>query len=129
MSEEERRSSLAFTAVIGGGRPQGELQVAASRPVEGHEQPLPSFKSDTIDNLAQPTTCNLVVMIGGSFQLEVGKGIVYPHQTLLDDVQIDTSVYVVAKVDMVHENAKTMELKVPPDDMTLTLRDAITKRV
>jgi hypothetical protein len=62
---------------------------------------------DTIDNLAQPTTCNLDVMIRGSYRMEVGKGIVYSHQTLLDDIQIDTSTFVVVKVDMVHENVKT----------------------
>jgi hypothetical protein len=97
-SEEEHSSSLASTVMapitteptdqvpVGGGRPHGGLQVAASGPVEGHEQPVLSFKPDTIDNLAQPTACNLVVMIGGSYQIEVGKGLVYPHQTLLDDV-------------------------------------------
>jgi hypothetical protein len=50
MSEEERRSS--FASVAGGGLPQEELQVPASRLVEGHEQPLPSIELDTIDNLA-----------------------------------------------------------------------------
>jgi hypothetical protein len=65
MSEEENRRNLASTT--GGGRPQGELQVAVSGPVEGHEQSLPSFLLDTIDNLAQPAACSLVVMIGGSF--------------------------------------------------------------
>jgi hypothetical protein len=42
--------------------------------------------------------------------MEVGRGLVYPHQTLLDDVQIDTSSYVVFKVDMVHENSKKPEV-------------------
>jgi hypothetical protein len=68
-------------------------------------------------------------MIGGSFQMELGKGLVYPHQTLLDDVQIVASSYVVVKVDMVHENVKNLKLEVPPDDTTLTLQDAITRRV
>jgi hypothetical protein len=68
-------------------------------------------------------------MIGGSFQMELGKGLVYPHQTLLDDVQIVASAYVVVKVDMVHENVKNLKLEVPPDDTTLTLQDAITRRV
>jgi hypothetical protein len=76
MSEEERRSSLNSTA--GGGRPQGEILVPTSGPVEGYEQPLPSFKPDTIDNLALPTACNLILLVGGSFQMEVGRGIVYP---------------------------------------------------
>jgi hypothetical protein len=115
--------------LAGGGRPQGKLQVLASGPIKGYEQPLPSFELDTIDNLAQPTTCNLVVLIGGSFRMVVGKGLVYPHQTMLDDIQIDASGYVVVKVDMMHENAKNMKLKVPPDDMTLTLWDTITRRV
>jgi hypothetical protein len=48
---------------------------------------------------------------------------------MLDDIQIDTSSYAVVKVDMVHENSKNLMLEVPPDDMTLTLWDAITRRV
>jgi hypothetical protein len=87
------------------------------------------LEPDTIDNLAQPTICNLVIMVGGSYRMEVGKGLVYPHQTLLDDVQIDASAYVVVKVDIVHENVKNIKVEVPLDDMTLTLWDAITKRV
>jgi hypothetical protein len=60
-------------------------------------------------------------MVGGSYRMEVGKGLVYPHQTLLDDVHIIALGYVVVKVDMVHENVKNMKLEVPPDNMTLTL--------
>jgi hypothetical protein len=45
-----------------------------------------SLELDTIDNLAQPTTCNHVLMIRGSFQMEVRRGLVYPHQTMLDDI-------------------------------------------
>jgi hypothetical protein len=100
-----------------------------SGPVEGHEQPMPSFKPDMIDNLAQTIARSLVVMIGGNFRMEVGKGLVYPHQTLLDDVQIDASAVAVVKVDKMHENSKNMNLEVPLDDTTLTLRDAITRRV
>jgi hypothetical protein len=36
--------------------------------------------------------------------MEVGRGLVYPHQTMLDDVQIDTSSYAVVKLYMVHDN-------------------------
>jgi hypothetical protein len=54
---------------------------------------------------------------------------VYPCQTMLDDVQIDASSYVLVKVDMVHENLKDLKLEVSPDNMTLTLWDAITRRV
>jgi hypothetical protein len=61
--------------------------------------------------------------------MEVKNGMMYPHQNLLDDVQIDTSIYDMIKVDMVHKNTKNMKLEVPPNDMTLTLRDAITRRV
>jgi hypothetical protein len=121
MREEERRSSLASTA--GGGWPQGEPPVAVSPQLHSSMEP------DIIDNLAQPTACNLVLMIRGSFRLEVRKGLVYPHQTLLDDIQIDASSYTMVKVDIVHENAKNLKLEVPPDDMTLTLQDAITRRV
>jgi hypothetical protein len=63
-------------------------------------------------------------MIEGSFRMEVRRGLVYPHQIMFDNIQIDTSSYVVVKVDMVHENSKNLKLEVPPDDMTLTLRDA-----
>jgi hypothetical protein len=134
MTEEEHSSSLASTATApitteatdqvsaGGGRPQGELQVGAS-------EPMPSLEPDMIDNLAQSTACNLVILLGGSYQKKVGKGLVYPHQTLLDDIQIDASSYVVVRVDMVHENAKNIKLEVPPDVTMLTLWDAITRRV
>jgi hypothetical protein len=61
--------------------------------------------------------------------MEVGRGLVYPHQTMLDDVEIDVSSYAVVKVDMVHENSKDLKLEVPPDDTTLTMRDAVTRRV
>jgi hypothetical protein len=46
--------------------------------------------------------------------------------SMLDNIEIDSSSYVVVKVDMVHENWKDLKLKVPPDDMTLTIQDAIT---
>jgi hypothetical protein len=80
-----------------------------------------------IYNLAQPTTSSLIVMIGGSFHMEVERGLVYPYQTLLDDVQIDTSSYAMVKVDMVQDNLKNLKMEVPLDDTMLTLRDAITK--
>jgi hypothetical protein len=50
MSEKVHWSSLA--SIAGGGRPQGELLVPSSEPIEGHEQPLPSCEPDMIDNLA-----------------------------------------------------------------------------
>jgi hypothetical protein len=61
--------------------------------------------------------------------MEIGRGLVFPRQTMLDYVQIDTSSYVVLKVDMVHDNLKDLKLKVPPNDMTLTMRDAVIRRV
>jgi hypothetical protein len=61
--------------------------------------------------------------------MEVGRELVYPCQIMLDDVQIDTSSYVVVKVDMVHDNSKDLKLKVPPVDTTLTMMDAVTRRV
>jgi hypothetical protein len=57
--------------------------------------------------------------------MEVRRGLVYPHQTLLDDVQIDASIYAMIKLDMVHENSKNLKLEVTPDDTTLTLHLAI----
>jgi hypothetical protein len=60
--------------------------------------------------------------------MEVGRGLVYPCQTMLDDVEINTSSYAMAKVDMVHENLKELKMEVPSDDTTLTMRDAVTRR-
>jgi hypothetical protein len=65
MSDENRRSS--FSSTTAGGRPQGEHHVPASRLIEGHEQPLHSIEPDMIDKLAQPTTCNLILLVEGSF--------------------------------------------------------------
>jgi hypothetical protein len=127
MSDKGQRRSFASTA--GGGQPQGELQVSASGLIEGPEQPLPSIELDTIDNLAQPTICNLILLVKGTFRMEVGRGLVYPRQIMLDDVQIDASSYAVVRVDMVHENWTDLKLEVPTDDMTLTMQDVVTRRV
>jgi hypothetical protein len=61
--------------------------------------------------------------------MEVGRRLVYPRQTMLNDVKINVSSYVVVKVDMMHENSKDLKLKVPSDDTTLTMWDAVTRRV
>jgi hypothetical protein len=55
--------------------------------------------------------------------------IIYPTMYTLDDVPINSVSFVVVKVDMVHENAKNLNLEVAPDDTTLTLQDAVTRRV
>jgi hypothetical protein len=100
MSDEEHMSSLAST--IAGGGPS-------------------SIEPDTVDNLAQSTACNLILLVGGSFRIEIRRGLVYPRQTMLDDIQIDISSYAMVKVDMVHDNLKDLKLKMPPDDTTLTM--------
>jgi hypothetical protein len=61
--------------------------------------------------------------------MEVEIGLVYPSQTMHDNVQIDTSSYVVVNVDMVHDNLKDLKIEVPPDDTTLTIRNAVARRV
>jgi hypothetical protein len=61
--------------------------------------------------------------------MEDRKGIIYPRMYTLDDVPIDNVSFAVVKVDMVHDNAKNLNLELPPDDTTLTLRDAVTRRV
>jgi hypothetical protein len=119
MSDGERMSCLASMAARGG-RPHEVLQAPAYRP---------SIELDMIDKLAQPTTCNLMLLVGGSFRMEVRRELVYLCQTMLDDVQINTSSYAVVKVDMVHDNLKDLKLEVPPDDATLTMRDAVARRV
>jgi hypothetical protein len=61
--------------------------------------------------------------------MEARKGIIYLIMYTLDDVPIDRISFVVVKVDMVHENTKNLNLEVAHDDTTLTLRDAMTRRV
>jgi hypothetical protein len=108
------------STTTGGGRPHEDLQAPASGP---------SIEPDTIDNLAQPTTCILMLLVRGSFWMEVRRGLVYPRQIMLDNVQIDTSSYAMVKVDMMHDNLKNLKLEVPPDDMTLSMWHAVARRV
>jgi hypothetical protein len=61
--------------------------------------------------------------------MEVRRGLVYLGQTMLDNIQIDTSSYDVVKMDMVHDNSKNLKLEVPSDDTTLTMQDEITRRL
>jgi hypothetical protein len=61
--------------------------------------------------------------------MEVGKGIIYLRMYTLDDVPVDSISFIMVKVDMMHENAKNLNLEVAPDDTTLTLWDAVTRRV
>jgi hypothetical protein len=61
--------------------------------------------------------------------MEPKRGLVYPRQATLVDVQINESSYVVVKVDMVHENLNDLKLKVPLDNTTLTIWDVVTRRV
>jgi hypothetical protein len=60
--------------------------------------------------------------------MEVGKCIIYPRMYTLDDIPIDNVSFAMVKVDMAHENMKNLNLEVPPNDTTLTLRDAVTRR-
>jgi hypothetical protein len=61
--------------------------------------------------------------------MKVRKRLVYPHQTMLDDIEIDASSYAVLKVDMAHENSEDLKLEVPLDDAMMTMRDAVTRRI
>jgi hypothetical protein len=88
----------------------------------------PSIKSNTIDNLAQPITYSLMLLVG-SYRMKVRRGLVYARQTILNDIQINISSYAMVKVDMVHENSKDLKLEVPLDDTTLTMWDAVARRV
>jgi hypothetical protein len=127
MSDEEHMSSFAPIAMAR--RPQREHQAPASGLIEGYEKPLPSIELDTIDNLAQLISFSLILLVEGSFRMEVERGLVYPRQTMLDDVDIDTSSYAMVKVYMVYENSKDLKLEVPPDDTMLTMWGAVTRRV
>jgi hypothetical protein len=53
--------------------------------------------------------------------MEVRRGLVYPCQTMLNNVQIDASCYVVVKGDKVHGNLKDLKLELQPDDTMLIL--------
>jgi hypothetical protein len=68
-------------------------------------------------------------MVDGNFQMEVRRGLVYPRETMLDNIQINALSYAMVKMDMVHENSKELKLKVPTDDTMLTLRVTVTRRV
>jgi hypothetical protein len=48
---------------------------------------------------------------------------------MLDLNEIDTLSYAMVKVDMVHDNSKDLKLEVPLDNMTLTMRDVVARRV
>jgi hypothetical protein len=61
--------------------------------------------------------------------MKIKRGLVYPCQTMTDDIQIYVSSYVVVKMDMVLENLKDMKLEVSVDDTMLTMRDVVTRRV
>jgi hypothetical protein len=87
------------------------------------------FEVQAAGTLAHPTTCSLVVLVGGGYRMEIRKGLVYPNSARLDDVPVDNASFAMVKVDMVHEKAKNLKLKVPPGDTMLTLLDAITRRV
>jgi hypothetical protein len=113
-------TELANQTLAGSGRPQENMLVATSGP---------SLEPDTIDTLAHPTPYNLIITILGGYRMEVGKGIVYPRMYTLNDALIDSVSFIVVKVDMVHENTKNLNLEVSPDDTTLTLQNAVTRRV
>jgi hypothetical protein len=53
--------------------------------------------------------------------MEVGRGLVYPHLTMLDDVQINATSFAMVKVDMVHKNLKDLKLEVPAYNTVLTM--------
>jgi hypothetical protein len=129
-NQEERRSSLAYIAVA----PNIELADLVPAGCVPQENPLgvtsgPSLEPDTIDTLAHPTPCSLIITISRDYRMEVKKGFIYPRMYTLDDVPIDNVSFAMVKVDMVHENTKNLNLEVAPDDTTLTLWDAVTRRV
>jgi hypothetical protein len=61
--------------------------------------------------------------------MEVGRGLVYPREAMLDNIQINALSYAMVKMDMVHENSKKLKLKLPTDDTMLTLWVTVTRRV
>jgi hypothetical protein len=108
-----------------------ELADQASTESVPQENPLVATSGASLepDTLAHPTPCNVIITISGDYRMEVGKGIVYPRMYILDDVLIESISFAMVKVDMVHENTNNLNLEVALDDTTLTLRDAVTRRV
>jgi hypothetical protein len=89
----------------------------------------PSLEPDMVDTMAHPTPYNLIITISGDYRMKVEKGILYPRMYTLDDVPIDSVSFDVAKMDIVHKNTNNLNLEAAPDDTTLTLWDAVTRRV
>jgi hypothetical protein len=89
----------------------------------------PSLEPDMVDTMAHPTPYNLIITISGDYRMKVEKGIVYPRMYTLDDVPINSVSFDVVKMDIVHKNTNNLNLEVAPDDTTLTLWDAVTRRV
>jgi hypothetical protein len=129
-NEEEYRSSLAST-VAALNTELADQAPTGSVPQENSlvEMSGPSLEPDMIDTLAHPTSCSLIITISGDYRMEAEKDIIYPKMYTLDDIPINSVSFAVVKVDMVHENAKNLNLEVAPNDTTLTLRDAVTRRV
>jgi hypothetical protein len=64
MSEEEHRSNLASTAVAPMNTEPADQMPESGQPQKPTQQ---SLEPDTIDNLAHPTTCILVVVVEGNY--------------------------------------------------------------
>jgi hypothetical protein len=82
---EERSDRVASTAA---GASQGRGTERAIVPT--------SVEPDTIDGLARPTRCSLLVqlqLVGDSSRLEVGKRLVYPGMSQLEGAQVSALVF------------------------------------
>jgi hypothetical protein len=80
---EERRDSFACTAA-GASQSRGTERAIVPTSVE----------PDTIDGLARPTRCSLLVqLVGDSSRMEVGNGLVYPGMSQLEGVQVSALVF------------------------------------
>jgi hypothetical protein len=80
---EERRDSFACTAA-GASQSRGTERAIVPTSVE----------PDTIDGLARPTRCSLLVqLVGDSSFMEVGNGLVYPGMSQLEGVQVSALVF------------------------------------
>jgi hypothetical protein len=87
--------------------------------LDGHPNPL--------DLLTEPTLCTLVINPGG-YQVEVGRGKVFPQQTHIYSVPVLDG-YVVVLVEFVYPQHEGFVLTLPPSAEITTLGKAMFKRV
>ncbi|KAJ1259013.1 hypothetical protein BS78_10G120800 [Paspalum vaginatum] len=84
-------------------------------------------KPDSIDLLTEPTACSLLIVLAGH-HIEVARGWVFPHQTVLHTTPLLED-HVVVQVEYVHSNFANYALPVPHNDELTTIAQALMHRI